>query len=79
MSRADDPYDNAFGESLWSRLKAELLGEGVFLSIDDARAELFDYIETYYNRVRKHSSLDYKSPDQFEQDYFTNLADSLCR
>ena len=79
MSRADDPYDNAFAESLWSRLKAELLEEGVFLSVDDARTELFDYIETYYNRVRKHSSLGYKSPDQFEQDYFTNLTNSVCR
>lgn len=79
MSRADDPYDNAFAESLWSRLKAELLEEGVFLSVDDARTELFDYIETYYNRVRKHSSLGYKSPDQFEQDYFTKLTNSVCR
>ena len=42
---ADDPYDNAFAESLWSRLKAELLEGGVFLNVEDAHTEIFDYIE----------------------------------
>lgn len=71
MSRAGDPYDNAFAESLWSRLKAELLEGGAFLSIDDAYTEIFDYIEMYYNRMRKHSSLGYLSPEQFENQYYT--------
>jgi len=62
-----------------SRLKAELLEGGTFLSVDDARTEIFEYIEMYYNRVRKHSSLGYKSPDQFEQEYYTKLASSVCR
>ncbi len=79
MSRADDPYDNAFAESLWSRLKAELLEGGVFMSVEDAHIELFDYIEVYYNRVRKHSSLGYQSPEQFEDQYYTNLTKSVCR
>ena len=79
MSRADDPYDNAFAESLWSRLKAELLEGGVFLSVDDAHTEIFDYLEVYYNRERKHSALGYKSPEQFEQEYYTNLTNSVCR
>ena len=79
MSRADNPYDNAFAESFWSRLKAELLEGGAFLSVEDARTEIFDYIELYYNRVRRHSSLGYQSPDQFEQQYHTNLASLVCR
>lgn len=74
MSRADDPYDNAFAESFWSRLKAELLEGGCFLSVDDARTEVFEYIECYYNRVRKHSSLGYKSPEHVENKYHTKLA-----
>lgn len=61
------------------RLKAELLEGGVFLSIEDAHTEIFDYIEVYYNRERKHSSLGYKSPEQFEQEYYTNLTNSVCR
>lgn len=79
MSRADDPYDNAFAESFWSRLKAEVLEGGVFLSLDDARTEVFEFIECYYNRVRRHSSLGYKSPEQFENEYHTKLASLVCR
>lgn len=77
MSRKDDPYDNAFAESFWSRFKAEVLEGGAFLDIDDARTEIFDYIEMYYNRVRRHSSLGYQSPLTFESLYYTKLASSL--
>ena len=45
MSRADDPYDNAAMESFFSRLKAELLENGMFDSPEDARTETFEYIE----------------------------------
>lgn len=79
MSRADDPYDNAFAESLWSRLKAELLEGGAFLDVADARTEIFEYIEMYYNRVRLHSSLGYLCPDRYEQQYYAKLAKSVCR
>ncbi|CAN5812584.1 hypothetical protein BH24BAC1_BH24BAC1_34660 [soil metagenome] len=77
MSRADDPYDNAFAESFWSRFKAEVLEGGAFLEVEDARAEIFDYIEVYYNRVRRHSALGYKCPLQFESDYYAKLASQL--
>lgn len=77
MSRPDDPYDNAFMESCWSRLKAELRENGVFGSLEDARIELFEYIECYYNRKRRHSSLGNLSPDQFEQNYYQNLTQNL--
>lgn len=66
MSRAGECYDNATADSFWSRLKAEVLESGVFLNLDDARTELGDYIDNYYNAVRKHSSLNYCSPVQFE-------------
>lgn len=77
MSRPDDPYDNAFMESCWSRLKAELFENGVFRSLEDARTELFEYIESYYNRKRRHSSLGNISPEQFEQKYYLNLNQNL--
>ena len=71
MSRPDDPYDNrtgepAFAESYWSRLKAELMEDGAFLSLADARLEIGEYIDNYYNTVRLHSALGYLSPVQFE-------------
>ena len=72
MSRAGEVYDNAFAESLFSRLKAELLENGVFLSLEDARTEIFEYIEIYYNPVRRHSALGYRSPDEFEENHRQN-------
>ena len=73
MSRADDPYDNAFAESCFSRLKAELLQDGTFDSLEDARTEIFEYIEMYYNTRRRHSSLNYQSPMEYENQYFYSL------
>lgn len=69
MSHADNPYDNAFMESCFSRFKAELLQNGIFETIEVARTEIFEYIEMYYNTIRLHSSLDYRSPTQFEQQW----------
>lgn len=73
MSRAEDPYDNAFMESCFSRFKAELLEGGTFDSIEDAQTAIFEYIEMYYNPKRKHSSLNYQSPVEYEKQYFYSL------
>lgn len=69
MSRAGETYDNAFAESLFSRYKVELLEGGAFSDVEEARLESFNYIEGYYNRIRRHSSLGYLSPEEFEQKY----------
>ena len=68
MSRRGNCYDNAQAESFFSRFKAELVENGVFELIADAKSEVFSYIEGYYNRIRLHSSLGYKSPMQFENE-----------
>lgn len=68
MTRKDNHYDNSFAESLFSRFKAEVLEGGVFMNLTEARMECFDYIECYYNPIRKHSSIGYKSPLQFEKE-----------
>ena len=67
MSRRGNCYDNATAESFFSRYKAELLEGGMFQDIAQARGATFSYIEGYYNRVRRHSSLGYKSPAEFER------------
>ncbi len=54
MSCSGGTYDNAFAESLFSRYKAELLEGGAFRDLAEAELETFTYIETYYNRVRRH-------------------------
>ena len=53
--------------SFFSRFKAELIEGGIFESIEQARSEIFSYIEGYYNRIRRHSSLGYLSPIKFEK------------
>lgn len=75
MSRADDPYDNAWAESFWSRLKAELvIPKGGYANIDILRSVLFEYIDGYYNTRRLHSSLAYQNPTAFEEEYYRKTA-----
>jgi putative transposase len=66
MSDADNPYDNAHMESFFSRFKAELLEGGAFQNAEDARTEIFEFIEMYYNPKRLHSSIGYLSPNVYE-------------
>ena len=66
MSRKGNCYDNAFIESFWSSLKYEVVYHQRFTTFAEARTAIFNYIETFYNRTRLHSSLAYRSPIQFE-------------
>lgn len=67
MSRAGNCYDNAAIESFWATLKTECFGTTVPDTRAHARTMLFDYIETFYNPVRLHSSLNFLSPLAFEK------------
>jgi putative transposase len=66
MSRKGNCYDNATMESFWSTIKMDLIYRRKFATRTQARSEIFDYIETFYNRQRSHSALDYHSPVDFE-------------
>ena len=66
MSRKGNCYDNAAMESFWSTLKLELVYRHCFNTRSQARTQIFDYIETFYNRQRIHSALAYHSPVDFE-------------
>jgi transposase InsO family protein len=67
MSAKGNAYDNAVAESFFSNLKNELVHHCDFPSRNHARAAIFDYIEIFYNRQRRHQSLGYVSPVHFEQ------------
>jgi transposase InsO family protein len=66
MSRKANCYDNAAMESFWSTLKLELVYRREFATHAEARAEIFSFIELFYNPKRLHSSLNYLSPVDFE-------------
>jgi transposase InsO family protein len=67
MSRRGDCWDNAPMESFFASLKKELVHHEEYRGRAEARASVFEYIEVFYNRVRRHSALDYLSPVEYEQ------------
>jgi transposase InsO family protein len=71
MSRKGDCWDNAVAESFFATLKVELVYETQFATREQARSLIFEYIEGFYNRVRRHSHLGYVSPVVYERENVT--------
>jgi putative transposase len=67
MGSVGDCFDNALAESFFATLECELLARRAFSMHAEARSALFDFIEVFYNRQRRHSALGYLSPDTFER------------
>ena len=67
MSRAGEVWDNSAVESFFSSLKTERTARKVYRSRQQARSDVFDYIERFYNPTRRHSTLGYISPIKFEE------------
>lgn len=74
MSRTGCCYDNAVMERFFWSLKHEWTKHDTFADLEEARWSVFRYIETFYNPVRLHQTLDYVSPDQYEQEHINQLA-----
>jgi putative transposase len=72
MSRRGNCWDNAVAESFFSNLKKEKIQRRVFKSLDEAKQEVFHYIEMFYNPKRRHTYHDRISPVEFEKQYFEN-------
>jgi transposase InsO family protein len=66
MSRKGDCWDNAVAESFFATLEWELIERSDWKTREQARADIFEYIEVWYNRTRRHSSLGYRSPAEYE-------------
>jgi len=66
MGSTGDCFDNAVAESFFATLEKDLLGRRSFATRQEARTAVFDYIETFYNPIRLHSTLDYRSPVEYE-------------
>jgi putative transposase len=69
MGSVGDCYDNAMAESFFATLETELTDRSDWATTSEAKAAVFDYIEVFYNRIRRHSSLGKLSPEQFEERY----------
>jgi putative transposase len=67
MSRSGNVWDNAAMESFFSSLKTERTAHTTYRTRDQAKAGVFDYIECFYNPRRRHSTLGYLSPMEFER------------
>jgi hypothetical protein len=67
MSRSGNVWDNAAMESFFSSLKTERVRRQVYRTRDATRADVFDYIERFYNTIRRHSTIGYLSPVEFER------------
>jgi putative transposase len=74
MSRTGNCYDNAVAERFFWSLKHEWTKHEMFTDLEAARLSVFKYVETFYNPVRLHQSLGYKSPEKFETEYAPVLA-----
>ena len=67
MSRSGNVWDNAAMEIFFSSLKTERIACRIYRTRDEARADVFDYIERFYNTKRRHSTIGYLSPVEFER------------
>ncbi|MCK8826064.1 IS3 family transposase [Fuchsiella alkaliacetigena] len=75
MSRKGDCWDNAVAESFFGTLKTELVYHNKYQTRRQAKQNIFRYIKIFYNRNRLHSTLDYKSPEEYENESKTT---KLC-
>ena len=74
MSRKGNCWDNAAMEAFFARLKVESIYAEPPCTKDEAYAQVFEYIELFYNSVRRHSAINYQSPKQYEADYYARCA-----
>ncbi len=74
MGSRGDCFDNATAESFFATLECELVDRSRWRTRDEARMAVFDFIEAFYNPRRRHSSLAYLSPTEYERKYHPELS-----
>jgi len=73
MSRKGECHDNAVAESFFSTLKSELVYQTSYLTREEAQSSIFEYIEVFYNKIRRHSYLNYESPLNYEIAFYDKV------
>ncbi|SMN16599.1 Mobile element protein [uncultured Candidatus Thioglobus sp.] len=72
MSRKGECHDNAVAESFFNTLKTELINQKIYQTRKQASSAIFEYIEVFYNKIRRHSTIDYYSPNDYEKRFYRN-------
>ena len=72
MSRKGECHDNAVAESFFNTLKTELISLQTYHTRTEAKSSIFEYIEVFYNKIRRHSTNDYYSPNDYEKKFYQN-------
>lgn len=78
MSRRGNCWDNAVAESFFATLKRELVSQKIFLTPQQARTSMVEWIEVFYNRQRRHSTLGYRTPVEYEDAYYAGELEVSC-
>lgn len=73
MSRKGECHDNAVAESFFSTLKSELVYQTSYLTREEAQSSIFEYIEVFYNKIRRHSYINYESPSNYEMAFYDKV------
>ncbi|EHK6075170.1 IS3 family transposase, partial [Escherichia coli] len=73
MSRRGNCHDNAVAESFFQLLKRERIKKKIYGTREEARGDIFDYIEMFYNSKRRHGSSDHMPPTEYEKQYYQRL------
>lgn len=73
MSRKANCWDNAVAESFFKTLKVEIVYDSQFKTIEEAKSKIFEWIEIWYDKKRLHSSLEYKTPYEVEQEFYKSI------
>ncbi len=73
MSRRGNCHDNAVAESFFATLKKRVIKRKIYATREEAKREIFNFIEMFYNSVERHSHTGGVSPGKFEEDYFSRL------
>ena len=72
MGKIANAFDNAVAESFFHTLKTELVYFKLYKNLEEAKMSIFQYVFGFYNQRRRHSTLGYLSPTQFENDFYLN-------
>ncbi len=72
-SRKGECHDNAVAENFFNTIKTELINQQTYQTREQSKSGIFEYIEVFYNKIRRHSTIDYQPPNDFERLFYQTM------